>query len=191
MIALVFAALLMGKGVSTVFFGFLSFLALKEFLSIVPTRMTDRRVILWLYLAIPVHYYWVYAEWYGMFIIFIPVYLFLFIPTRMLLVGETEGFIRSAARYHWAVMATVFCLSHIPYLLVLPASVNPAGGDRKSTRLNSSHVASSYAVFCLKKKKNIIAAERPDVRTADTLAQTISVSADLVGDHACHEVASP
>src|SRR5439155_2793616 len=28
-----------------------------------------------------------------------------------------------------------------------------AGGDRKSTRLNSSHVAISYAVFCLKKKK--------------------------------------
>src|SRR5690625_5595802 len=27
------------------------------------------------------------------------------------------------------------------------------GGDRKSTRLNSSHVAISYAVFCLKKKK--------------------------------------
>src|SRR5207249_7118721 len=29
----------------------------------------------------------------------------------------------------------------------------PAGGDRKSTRLNSSHVSISYAVFCLKKKK--------------------------------------
>src|SRR5690625_4914197 len=29
-----------------------------------------------------------------------------------------------------------------------------AAGDRKSTRLNSSHVAISYAVFCLKKKKN-------------------------------------
>src|SRR5690625_5377860 len=29
-------------------------------------------------------------------------------------------------------------------------------GDRKSTRLNSSHVAISYAVFCLKKKKNIV-----------------------------------
>src|SRR5437868_15340429 len=28
------------------------------------------------------------------------------------------------------------------------------GGDRKSTRLNSSHVSISYAVFCLKKKKN-------------------------------------
>src|SRR5690349_22679681 len=29
-----------------------------------------------------------------------------------------------------------------------------ASGDRKSTRLNSSHVEISYAVFCLKKKKN-------------------------------------
>src|SRR5438034_5192625 len=32
---------------------------------------------------------------------------------------------------------------------------DPAG-DRKSTRLNSSHTVISYAVFCLKKKKNII-----------------------------------
>src|SRR5690554_7314997 len=31
--------------------------------------------------------------------------------------------------------------------------VSFAGGDRKSTRLNSSHVRISYAVFCLKKKK--------------------------------------
>src|SRR5690625_6282946 len=35
-----------------------------------------------------------------------------------------------------------------------PAPFAPAG-DRKSTRLNSSHVAISYAVFCLKKKKKI------------------------------------
>src|SRR5437899_8160479 len=30
----------------------------------------------------------------------------------------------------------------------------PAGQDRKSTRLNSSHLGISYAVFCLKKKKH-------------------------------------
>src|SRR5262245_64506649 len=30
---------------------------------------------------------------------------------------------------------------------------NDGGGDRKSTRLNSSHLGISYAVFCLKKKK--------------------------------------
>src|SRR5437870_9393016 len=36
-----------------------------------------------------------------------------------------------------------------------PSSTRPTRepGDRKSTRLNSSHVAISYAVFCLKKKK--------------------------------------
>src|SRR3712207_8433517 len=32
---------------------------------------------------------------------------------------------------------------------------DPAHGDRKSTRLNSSHANISYAVFCLKKKKNL------------------------------------
>src|SRR5256885_12505687 len=31
---------------------------------------------------------------------------------------------------------------------------HPRGSDRKSTRLNSSHLVISYAVFCLKKKKD-------------------------------------
>src|SRR5690606_39687598 len=42
---------------------------------------------------------------------------------------------------------------------VRPQSLRHRGlghrGDRKSTRLNSSHVKISYAVFCLKKKKNV------------------------------------
>src|SRR5690242_21620277 len=33
------------------------------------------------------------------------------------------------------------------------AAGRPRGADRKSTRLNSSHMSISYAVFCLKKKK--------------------------------------
>src|SRR2546427_9463404 len=53
----------------------------------------------------------------------------------------------------------------------------PARGDRKSTRLNSSHSQISYAVFCLKKKKNQVArdrcltssSERPQVWTARDL----------------------
>src|SRR5690625_5443826 len=35
-----------------------------------------------------------------------------------------------------------------------PIAIQLTGADRKSTRLNSSHVAISYAVFCLKKKTN-------------------------------------
>src|SRR2546430_12341591 len=39
-------------------------------------------------------------------------------------------------------------------ILVIRAQRDGAGRDRKSTRLNSSHSQISYAVFCLKKKKN-------------------------------------
>jgi len=127
MIGILFAVLVSSTGTAIIFFGFLSFLALKEFLSIVPMRTSDRAVIFWAYLAIPVQYYWVSQGWYGMFIIFIPVYMFLFLPLRMVLVGETKGFIKAVGTIHWALMLTVFCISHIAYLLVLPEK-NPAAG---------------------------------------------------------------
>lgn len=129
MIALVFLILIINKYVAIVFFAFISFLALKEFFSVVPTRQTDRRVIFWVYLAIPIQYYWIAANWYGMFVIFIPVYIFLFIPLRMVLIGETKGFIRSAGILHWAVMLTVYCLSHIAYLLMLSPVKNENAGN--------------------------------------------------------------
>lgn len=108
--------------------GFVSFLALKEYFSLIPTRRSDRRVLFWAYLAIPLQYYWVYIGWFGMFLIFIPVYLFLLIPLRKVLIGETEGFLRSVGTIHWGLMITVFSLSHAGYLMVLPASVSPVGG---------------------------------------------------------------
>src|SRR5260221_9978263 len=49
----------------------------------------------------------------------------------------------------------------VPMRHALAAQVRP--GDRKSTRLNSSHTVISYAVFCLKKKKTpIVKAEQPE-----------------------------
>ncbi len=119
-IFLFFGVLLISKSVAITFFAFISYLALKEYFSLIPTRRVDRRVLFWAYLAIPIQYWWVYSEWYGMFIIFIPVYMFLFLPTRMVLHGETAGFLKSAGTLHWGLMTTVFSLSHIAYLLVLP-----------------------------------------------------------------------
>ena len=127
MVGLLFVVLIVSKTLAIVFFAFLSFLALKEFLSIVPTRQADRRVVFWVYISIPFQYYWVATEWYGMFIIFIPVYLFLFIPMRMVLIGETQGFIKAAGILQWAAMLTVFFVSHIAYLLVLPVGNLQAG----------------------------------------------------------------
>jgi phosphatidate cytidylyltransferase len=113
---------------SLIFLAFVSFLALKEYLSLIPTRRADRRVLFWAYLAIPAQFYWVATGWYGMFIIFIPVYLFLLLPMRMVLIGETAGFLRAAGSLHWGLMLTVFNLSHMAFLLVLPKEINPAGG---------------------------------------------------------------
>ncbi len=127
--ASVFAvAIGLDRRLSFFFLGFVSFLALKEFLSLIPTRRADRRVLFWAYLAIPVQFFWASQAWYGMFIIFIPVYLFLLLPMRMILVGETEGFLKAVGTVHWGVMTTVFCLSHLAYLLILDSARTPAGG---------------------------------------------------------------
>jgi phosphatidate cytidylyltransferase len=121
-------AMALSPAASIVFLGFVSFLAFKEYLSLIPVRRADRSVLFWAYLAIPVQYYWVAQGWYGMFIIFIPVYLFLLLPMRMVLIGETAGFLRSAGSLHWGLMLTVFNLSHVAFLLALPAERNPGGG---------------------------------------------------------------
>jgi len=121
-------AMIVSRNVSVAFFAFVSFLALKEYLSIVPTRRADRRVLFWAYLAIPVQYYWVAEAWYGMFIIFIPVYVFLLLPLRMVLIGETKEFLRAAGTLHWGIMTLVFGISHVAYLLVLPEASYPNAG---------------------------------------------------------------
>jgi phosphatidate cytidylyltransferase len=121
-------ALVLNHRVANVFFGLLSFLALREYLSLIPTRLTDRRVIFWAYLAIVLQYFWIHIGWYGMFLIFIPIYLFLFLPMRMVLLGETRGFLNAIGTLHWGVMLTVYTISHLSYLLLLPQDGNPVAG---------------------------------------------------------------
>lgn len=107
------------------FFALVSTLALREYFTLVPPRAANWRVLAWAYLSIPLQYYWIYTEWYGMFIIFIPVYLFLLLPTRLVLLGLTDGFVQSTAALHWGLMTTVFSISHAAYLLVLTRGANP------------------------------------------------------------------
>lgn len=119
MVTIFTVAMMLSRNISLSFFGFISFLALKEYFSIIPTRRADRRVLFWAYLAIPIQFYWASIEWYGMFIIFIPVYLFLFLPMRMVMIGETKQFLQAAGTIHWGLMTMVFGISHLAYLLVL------------------------------------------------------------------------
>ena len=121
-------AIMLDQKVSLFFLGFVSFIAFKEYLSLIPTRRADRRVLLLAYLAIPIQYYLIGIGWYGLFIIFIPVYMFLLIPMRMVTIGATDGFLKAAGTIHWGLMTTVFSVGHAAYLLVLPADVNPGAG---------------------------------------------------------------
>jgi phosphatidate cytidylyltransferase len=127
--AVVFAAaILLSRTVSIVFFAFVSFLALKEYLSLIPTRRADRTVLFFAYLAIPVQFWWIGIGWYGMFVIWVPVYMLLFLPLPMLAIGETAGFLRAIGTLHWGLMTTVFSIGHAAYLLVLPTHPAAAAG---------------------------------------------------------------
>ncbi|MEQ9812700.1 MAG: phosphatidate cytidylyltransferase [Azospirillaceae bacterium] len=121
-------AIALSRTASLVFLGLMSFLALKEFFSLIPTRRVDRKVLLWAYLAIPVQYYWIATDWYQMFLIFVPVYLFLLLPAIMVVAGETRGFLRAASSLHWGVMICVFLLGHAAQLRVVPDAGNPVAG---------------------------------------------------------------
>lgn len=121
-------AILGNKLTSFLLVGFISYLALKEYISLIPTRRSDRRVLFWAYLSIPIQLYFIYTNWLAMFYLFIPLYMFFIIPLRMVTIGETEGFLRAAGTIHWGLMATVYSLGYLAAFLVLPFSSNPHAG---------------------------------------------------------------
>jgi phosphatidate cytidylyltransferase len=130
MAAVFFGAIAVSNRISLVFFAFLSFWALKEYITLLKTRAADHRALVWAFLSVPIQYYWVGINWYGMAIIFIPVYMFLFLPIRLVLARETAGFVASASQLQWGLMAFVFGLSHLAMLLTLPAIDHSSANGR-------------------------------------------------------------
>jgi phosphatidate cytidylyltransferase len=115
------ATLLLGPLFTTLLFGGLSFLAMREFITLNRTERADHEVLFWAFFVIlPLHYFLVGIRWYGMFTIFIPVYAFAFIPFRRVLTGETKGFLASTAKIQWSLLVCVYAVSHMPMILALP-----------------------------------------------------------------------
>lgn len=109
------------------FFALVSFIALKEFLTLVTSRLSDHMFPLWIFIAIPVNYWLIGMGLYQIFIVFIPVYIFLFLPVQMAISGNTKGFLQTVSQLHWCLMTTVFAFSHVAFLLVLPADGKETG----------------------------------------------------------------
>ena len=115
------AALALGKWTLTVLFIFVSFCALREFATLAPSRSADYRALLWSFLIfLPLQYALVIADWYGLYAILIPVYAFLLLPCPTAFCGDTTDFLDRVARIQWGLMLCVYCISHIPALLMLP-----------------------------------------------------------------------
>ena len=120
MIAIFVAAFFIGKNATLVLFGIISFLALREFITLTPTKSGDYYPLaLSFFLLVPLQYYLIGIKWYALFSIFIPVYGFLLLPAFAALAGDVQDFLTRIAKIQWGVMIAVYCVSHAPALLLL------------------------------------------------------------------------
>ncbi len=120
MIAIFAVSFLLGPTATLILFALTSFYTLREFISLTPTRAADNLPLaMGFYVLLPLQYYLIGIDWYALFTILIPVYGFLIIPSLAVLKGDVEDFLLRIARVQWALMLTVYCISHAPALLLL------------------------------------------------------------------------
>jgi len=121
MVAALGLAFAFGKTGVLVLFLFVSYAALREYVTLAYTRSGDHMTLaVMFYVALPMQYFLIWIEWYGLYSIFIPVHAFLVLPILASLGGDTTRFLERAAKLHWGLMICVYCLSHVPALLTLP-----------------------------------------------------------------------
>ena len=120
MVALIAFSIASGDTGVIILFALISFQCLREFISLTYTRRADYRALLWtFFFFLPLQYYLIAIEWYGLFSILIPVYAFLLLPISASLGKDTTRFLERSAKLQWALMICVYCLSHVPALLTL------------------------------------------------------------------------
>ena len=120
MCAIFAVAVLSGRIGALVLFAILSFLAMREYITLVPTRRADHRTLFWSFFVImPLQYYLIGIQWYGLFAIMIPVLACIFIPPSIAIAGDTEHFLERASKIQFGIMVCVYSLSHAPALLLL------------------------------------------------------------------------
>lgn len=120
MVLTFFGAIWFGRTGAIILFGLISFLALREFVTLTPTGRGDHRALFWVFFVFtPLQYYLLYIKWLALFLIFIPVYAYLLIPIRNAIAGDTNEFLTRTAKIQWALMICVYFVSYAPALLDL------------------------------------------------------------------------
>ena len=105
---------------ATLLFGVISFLALREYITLLKTRRSDHRSLLLAFFAVlPAQYGLLGQRNFDLFSVFIPVYMFLAMPVVSALAGDPERFLERNAKIQWGIMVCVYGLSHAPALVLL------------------------------------------------------------------------
>jgi phosphatidate cytidylyltransferase len=129
--AVLAAAFYIGTTATVVLFALISFWALREFITLTPTRPGDHRALFWVFfLFTPLQYVLVGMRRYELYTVLIPVYASLIVPARIALSGDSKRFLERVAKIQAGLMICVYCLSHAPALLTLDlskASAEPVG----------------------------------------------------------------
>jgi phosphatidate cytidylyltransferase len=113
-------AFIAGKPGVVLLFALCSFAALREFLTLTTHNRADHwSLVACFFLILPLQYWFLATDWYGMYSIFIPVYAFLLLPVVSALRGSTKDFLIRVSETQWALMICVYCASHVPALLYL------------------------------------------------------------------------
>ncbi len=120
-----------GRITSIILFALVSFLGLREFLTLTPTRHGDHRALFAaFFVVLPINYWLLASGRMAIFIVFIPVWAFLYIPIRSALAGDHECYLERTAKIQWGLMVCVFFVSHAPALLLLDIPGHPGAGAR-------------------------------------------------------------
>ncbi len=113
-------AFIAGKPGVVLLFALCSFAALREFLTLTTHNRADHwSLVACFFLILPLQYWFLATDWYGMYSIFIPVYAFLLLPVISALRGSTKDFLIRVSETQWALMICVYCASFVPALLYL------------------------------------------------------------------------
>jgi phosphatidate cytidylyltransferase len=109
-----------GETFATVLFALIAFFALREFITLSPTRRGDHRsLVLAFFVVLPIQFWLVATRHFDLFTVFIPVYVFLAIPLASALAGDTQRFLERNAKLQWGIVVCVYGMSHVPALLLL------------------------------------------------------------------------
>ena len=132
MCAILIASVMFHEVATVILFGFVSFWALREFITMTPTRRSDHRALFWTFFILtPLQYLLValsayesmfgrrIIDLYSLYSIMIPLYASLFIPARVAFAGDHKRFLERTAKIQAGLMICVYSLSFAPALLFL------------------------------------------------------------------------